>query len=147
MTRLPLCVIALLAAAPLAAQGVPVDRATALARAFARYDSVFRTQDPAAIAASFAPEGELGSVRAVPVVGPDSIAARLRQYAAFKLLASTLTADSSRISGDTARQAGHYWQRVRLPRGDTVEAHGTFTATWTWTNGAGWRIQRLITDP
>lgn len=146
MTRLPLYVIALLAAAPLAAQGAPVDRATALTRAFARYDSVFRAQDPAAIAASFAPDGELGSVRGVPVVGPDSIAARLRQYAAFKLLASTLTTDSSRITGDTARLVGRYWQRVRLPRGDTVEAHGTFTATWTWQD-SGWRIRRLITDP
>jgi hypothetical protein len=118
-----------------------------LERAFAAYDSTFRRQDPTGIAAWFLPNGEMGSVGHPPVVGPDSIAATLRRFADFRLLASRLVPDSVQVHADSAWIGGHYWQRVRLPAGDTVEAHGTFTMTWVRRSGAEWRIRRLTTDP
>ena len=141
----------LLLARPVAAQAgasrAPARDPAEVRRAFTAYDSTFQTQDPAGIAAWFLPNGELGSVGHPPVVGPDSIAATLRRFADFKLLASRLTPDSMRNSADSAWVAGRYWQRVRLPAGDTVEAHGTFTMTWAWVPSVGWRLRRLVTDP
>lgn len=144
--RLAALLLALPCAAAQAQRAATRDSAE-VGRAFAAYDSTFRTQDPDGIAAWFRPNGELGSVGHPSVVGPDSIAARLRQFAEFRLLASRLDRDSTRVAGDSAWMAGRYWQRVRLPAGDTAEAHGTFTMTWVRVPGLGWRIRRLITDP
>ena len=140
---------------PLGLLGALVSNATAqsardragLARALAAYDSVFARQDPAAIASWFVADGAMGSVGHPPILGPDAIAAQLRRFADFHLLADSLVADSTRLLGDSARMAGHYWQRVRLPAGDTVEAHGTFLMTWVRVPDQGWRLRRLITDP
>lgn len=143
--------LALLALHPAvaAAQGQrpPAPDPAGVQRAFAAYDSTFRTQDPVGIAAWFLPNGESGSVGHPPVVGPDSIAATLRRFAAFRLLASALTPDSIVATADTAWIGGRYWQRVRLPAGDTVEAHGVFSMTWARVPDVGWRIRRLVTDP
>lgn len=138
--------LTLVAAAPLAAQAPARDPAE-VERALAAYDSTFRTQDPTGIAAWFLPTGEMGSVGHPPVVGPDSIAATLRRFAGFHLLASRLTPRTISNSADSAWIEGNYWQRVRLPAGDTVEAQGTFTMTWAWVPSVGWRLRRLVTDP
>ncbi len=143
---LPLLLLILPGAAA-RAQRAPARAPAEVERAFAAYDSTFKTQDPAGIAAWFLPNGELGSVGRPPVIGPDSIAARLRQFASYRLLASRLLPDSMRNTADSAWIAGHYWQRVRLPAGDTVEAQGTFTMTWARVPSVGWRLRRLITDP
>ena len=129
------------------AQRAPARDPAEVERALAAYDSVFRTQDPGGIAAWFLPDGTMGSVGHPPVVGPDSIAARLRQFAAYRLLASRLLPDQVDVTADSAWITGHYWQRVRLPAGDTVEASGTFTMAWAWTAATGWRLRHLTTDP
>lgn len=147
MIRPTLTILLLLLPTAAGAQGRPARDPAEVERAFTAYDSTFRTQDPAGIAAWFLPMGELGSVGHPSVVGPDSIAARLRQFAAYRLLASRLLPDSMRNTADSAWIAGRYWQRVRLPAGDTVEAQGTFTMTWAWVPSVGWRLRRLITDP
>jgi len=145
--RLPRTLLLLLLL-PLTSRRVEAQRDGAgLGRAFAGYDSTFRRQDPAGIAAWFLPNGEMGSVGHPTIVGPDSIAATLRRFAEFRLLASTLLPDSMQVTADSALIGGRYWQRVRLPAGDTVEAHGLFSMTWVWTAGAEWRIRRLVTDP
>lgn len=145
--RRELGLLALMATTPLPARAQVARDPAEAERALAGYDSTFRTQDPAGIAAWFLPNGEMGSVGHPPVVGPDSIAATLRRFAAYRLLASRLAPQTVRNTADSAWIEGRYWQRVRIPAGDTVVAEGTFTMTWAWVPDVGWRLRRLITDP
>lgn len=83
-------------------------------------------------------------VRQAP--SPAAILAHLKSFSAYHVFADRLTADTTLVHGDSARQTGTFWQRVRIPAGDTVEVHGRFEADWIKV-GPAWRLRRLATAP
>ena len=101
--------------------------------------------DQDGIAAMFAPDGETADADQAPIRGPAAIRAHLMEFAGFHVLANRLDADSTWIRADTAWQDGTYWQRVRVPAGDTVEVSGRFAVTWERTAPGQWRIKRMRT--
>ncbi|MGH7670231.1 MAG: YybH family protein [Gemmatimonadaceae bacterium] len=132
------------AAACLAAHADVVAKAQ-VRSALARYDTLIVHMDADRIAASFTPSGETADGDQPPIQGPAAIRSHLRQFAAFQVIANDLDADSIRITGDTAWQTGTYWQRVKIPAGDTVEVHGRFVVIWQQTSSGHWQIRYMHT--
>lgn len=97
------------------------------------------------IAGTFTPDGEAADADQAPVRGPAAIRAHLMEFAAFRVLANRLDAESTRVRADTAWQVGTYWQRVQVPAGDTVEVDGRFAVTWEQTAPGHWQIKRMHT--
>ena len=116
-------------------------------QALAHYERLSLIMAHDSIAGLFTPDGAMAAAGQAPIVGPAAIRAHLHSFAGFHVLANRLTADSTRVRGDSAQQTGTFWQRVRLPAGDTVEVHGRFTAEWIRLGGQGWRLRRLATAP
>ena len=79
--------------------------------------------------------------------GAGSLRDRLHSFVGFHVLANRLIADSTVVRGDSAHQAGTFWQRVQVPAGDTVEVNGRFEADWVRVGAEGWRLRRLATAP
>lgn len=114
-------------------------------RALAHYEALTIAMASDSIAALFTADGVLGAAGQPDIVGPAAIAEHLRSFAGYQVLADTLRADTTRLNNNGARQVGTYWQRVRVPGGDTVEVHGRFEAQWVHLGGASWRLRRLAT--
>lgn len=121
-------------------------QAAEVERALARYEAFTLAMAHDSLAAMFASDGILAAAGQPDVVGPAAIAAHLRAFVGFRVLADSLHADSTRIEQGRARQVGTYWQRVRVPQGDTVEVRGRFEAEWVRVSGVGWRLRRLATS-
>ena len=114
-------------------------------RALASYSDLMLAMAPDRLAASYTPDGELSDAEQGPVIGPDSIRAFLASFSDYRVLANRLSADSTRVTADTAWQVGTYSERVRLPAGDTVEVAGRFQATWLRSGAGEWRLRRMHT--
>jgi ketosteroid isomerase-like protein len=113
--------------------------------ALAAYDTLILRMDHARIGASFLADGETSDGDQAPIRGPEAIRAHLQRFAAFRVLANSLEADTTRVQADTAWQTGTYWQRVQVPSGDTVEVTGRFEVTWIQTTPGHWKIRRMHT--
>ena len=122
------------------------DDAVAVRAALAHYAALATAMQHDSIAALFEPDGEMVNAGSTPIVGPAAIAAHLRSFAEFHVIANRLDADTTRVTGDSAEQTGTFWQRVRLPAGDTVIASGRFAARWV-RDGGVWKLRRLATRP
>ena len=122
----------------------PTSRAQVLG-ALATYDSLIVRMDHDRIAATFMPEGETSDADQAAIRGPEAIRQHLLGFEAFKVVANRLEADTTWVKADTAWQEGNYWQRVRLPAGDTVEVRGRFAVTWQQTAPGLWQIRRMHT--
>ncbi len=113
----------------------------------ARYERFVLTMAHDSIAAMFTPDGELHTPGASSPVGPKAIAEYLKSFSAFHVIADSMTADSTFASTTAGRQVGSYWQRVRIPRGDTVEVRGRFEARWRKVPPGQWKLSWLGTVP
>ena len=99
------------------------------------------------IAAMYAPDGRLDAPGRAPVVGPVAISAFLQSFAAYRVIHYAMVLDSLTVSADTAETLGRWWQRVRVPAGDTVEVSGGIRAQWVRTRAGGWLLHSMGTDP
>jgi ketosteroid isomerase-like protein len=116
-------------------------------RALAAYNARVAAMAHDSVAATYTADGEMGETGQPLTRGREAIRARLASFSGYRVLANRLVADSTRVKADTARQWGSYWQRVRRPAGDTVEARGTFAATWQRQGTGSWQIRRMIATP
>jgi len=111
------------------------------------YSARLLAMDPAAIAAMFAPEGEMVNPRQPPVRGRAAIENYLAGFADYKLLANADVADGTAIDGDTAEETGTYRQTVRAPDGQKFETSGRLEVAWIRTPAGEWQIMQLETFP
>ncbi len=111
-----------------------------------RYADCVLRMDSAGIAAMFTEDGEMVDTGRPPTRGPLAIRTMLEGFAAHHVLEESMVADSVRIAGDQAFQAGAFRQLVRLPDGNVVIAHGRYASDWVKVAGA-WRIRRMATAP
>jgi len=79
--------------------------------------------------------------------GRDAIRKHLQSFADFRVQSETLTADAIAVDGPRGHVTGTYRQRVRVPAGDVVEVHGTYSADWVRDPQGAWHIQRMLTVP
>lgn len=119
----------------------------AIAVQLRRYEHFVLIMAHDSIAALFTPDGELHTPSASSPVGPTAIAAYLHSFDQFHVVADSMTADSTTARADSGRQVGSYWQRVVVPKGDTVEVRGRFEARWRRSPSGQWRLTWLGTTP
>jgi hypothetical protein len=105
------------------------------------YDRLIKKVDADSIALLYAPEGDLGNM----AHGRDSIRKFLSLFKNISVLYVASIPDTTRISGDTAFQTGHYKQIAVENNKDTFNLKGTFEVRWIWIKGEGWRIQKMNT--
>ncbi len=115
--------------------------------ALQRYAHLVQKMDHAAIAAMFAPDGEVVNPGRDPIHGPAAIEAFLRQFDAYHVLSETMAARTTVVDGDRATQTGTYHQRVRDPDGKVLDVSGNFTLEWIRDASHVWRIRRAATAP
>ncbi len=108
--------------------------------AMQRYNRLIQKVDADSIAAIYTVDGELGD----EVKGRDSIRRFLTKFKDIKVLSQRSATAFISLGSDTAMQKGSYWQTAVLPKGDTVQVSGTFTATWLYTTD-GWLIRKMQT--
>ena len=116
-------------------------------RALSVYNARVLAMAHDSIAALYTVDGEMGGAGQPPTRGREAIRSRLASFSGYHVLGNRMVADSTRVTADTARQWGSYWQRVRVPAGDTVEVSGTFAATWQRTGKGAWQLRRMIATP
>jgi uncharacterized protein (TIGR02246 family) len=109
------------------------------------YSRLVLAMDHHRIAQLYAADGVLDKP-GKPLRGPEEIEQFLRGFDAYKVLAYSAVAETTRVHGDEAHQAGTYRQRVRLPSSDTVEVHGRFRVDWQRGTG-GWLIRKMSATP
>jgi SnoaL-like domain len=112
-------------------------------QAMNQYDRLILKMDLDSIAWLYAPDGELGR----NVRGRDSIRKFLENFRKFKVLSQVSKTNLISIVQDTAVQTGVYQQKVIVFIRDTVTVKGLFTAKWIWTEGSGWHIKHMETQP
>jgi uncharacterized protein (TIGR02246 family) len=122
--------------------GSSADTAAVNAR-LAEYSQMVLDMNHHGIAQLYAADGELASTGAAPIRGPEAIENFLRGFSAYHVLAYTVSADTTTIHGDKAYQSGSYQQRVRIPRGDTVQVRGRFRIEWARGRDGRWLIHRM----
>lgn len=108
-----------------------------------QYDRYILTMNTDSIASIYAVKGNLGDM----AHGRESIARFLSRFKNYKVLTQKSVSDSLSLNGDSAFQKGQYWQTTVVPPADTVNVKGNFTIHWVWTEGGGWKIQRMDTQP
>ena len=113
--------------------------------ALAAYNELVLAMAGDRIADTYTADGEMQDAGQPAIIGPEAIKSHLASFADFKVLANRLTADSTTVDADTASQRGTYWQRVRLPSGETVEVQGLFEAAWLRTAPGQWKLRRMAT--
>lgn len=142
-----LCTLLAIAVAACASHdaATPRDDAAALRAATQRYAELVQRMDHAAVAAMFAPGGQIVATGRAPIRGPVAIRKYLESFKDFHVESETMTADSVTVDGAEGYVSGNYRQRVRVPAGDVVEVHGSYTAEWLRGADGVWRIQRIAT--
>jgi uncharacterized protein (TIGR02246 family) len=128
------------------AAGDASDTAAVQAR-LAEYAQLVRQMDHHGIAQLYAQDGVLGNAGSKGVQGPEAIENFLRGFDAYRVVAYSVVADTTRVNGRAAYQAGSWRQRVRVPKGDTVEVHGRFQLEWVRGPHGSWLIHRLGAIP
>ena len=141
--RVPLCAVLLLLVA--GCKGDDSADVVAVQKSLAEYSRLVLQMDHHRIAQFYAADGVLENP-GHPVRGPESIEQFLRGFDAYKVLAYSAVADTTRVHGNQADQAGAYRQRVRLPSSDTVDVHGRFRVEWERSHG-GWLIRSMSATP
>jgi uncharacterized protein (TIGR02246 family) len=126
---------------------VTAQDSAAVAARLAEYTRLVQQMDHHGIAQLYAPDGELGNAGANVVRGPEAIEKFLRGFDAYRVLAYTTVADTTQVRGREVYQAGSWRQRVRVPKGDTVEVHGRFRLEWVRGPDGSWLIHRLGAIP
>jgi uncharacterized protein (TIGR02246 family) len=111
------------------------------------YSARLLKMDPAAVAAMFAPEGEMVNPRQPPVHGRAAIEQFLAGFSDYKLLANSDVPDGTAVDGDTAEQTGTYHQTVLAPDGQRFETTGRLEVAWVRTRTGEWQILQLETFP
>lgn len=119
----------------------------AVSSALQHYVGFVRQMANDSISTFFTADGELAAPPRPPTVGPAAIKAFLDTFSAYHVLEDSMKVSSLTVHGDTAVQGGTFWQLVVIPAGDTVVAHGGFSATWLRDSTNTWRIRRLSTAP
>ena len=109
--------------------------------AMQHYNRLLKKTDADSIAALFTVDGSLGDVR-----GRDSIRRFLEKFKEMKVLAQHSTTSFISLGSDTAMQKGTYHQTVVLPKGDTINVQGTFTANWLYISD-NWLLKKMQTGP
>jgi uncharacterized protein (TIGR02246 family) len=113
--------------------------------ATARYVQLVESMDSAAIAAMFAPDGQLVVPGRASLRGPAEIRQFLDGFKDFHVLSEEMTVDQVHVHGATADSTGTYHQRVRLPQGNVVEPQGHYAIQWTKSGDGQWRFARMST--
>jgi ketosteroid isomerase-like protein len=111
------------------------------------YSELVAAMDTAAIAAMYAPEGEMVNPRQPPVHGREAIRKFLDGFSDYRVLANSDTADSTLIDGNQSEQIGTYHQSVRAPSGKVFETSGRLEITWQKSDAGEWEILQLATFP
>ena len=119
--------------------------ANAIGAQLERYRAAVMTMDYDAIASVFTADAALSHETQAPIIGRDSIRKFLMSFAAYRVTAYQLVADSQTVNGAAARADGHYAQTVRVPDGSTVSVAGTFTTQWHREPDGIWLITSLHT--
>lgn len=112
-----------------------------------QYNDRVLAMDHAAIAALFAPEGEIANPGAPAVHGRAAIDSFLVGFASYHVLENRTLPTATLVHGDSAVQVGTYRQRVRTPQGDTLAVAGAFRAVWRRSASGEWLILRMGTTP
>lgn len=115
--------------------------------ALQRYTNLVRRMDADSIGALYLPDGVLGNTDRPPVVGPRAVTAFLHAFDNYHVVDYATRSDSIRVTGDTVRQAGRWWQRVVVPSGDTVSVSGGLLVEWVRSAQGAWRVKRMSTFP
>ena len=118
-----------------------------LEAAIGRYSALVLDMNHSAIAALFAPDGEIVNPGQAPVRGRASIESFLASFAAYQVLENATVPSNTVVHRDSAVQLGTYHQRVRTPTGQVVEVSGQFKAEWVRNRSGDWLIQRMGTTP
>jgi uncharacterized protein (TIGR02246 family) len=118
-----------------------------LRQAMQQYSKLLITMDSAAIAALFTPDGEIVVTGQEPVRGRDAIRKHLESFKDFKVQSDVVTTDMVAVHGDSGHVTGSFRQRVRIPSGEVVEAHGAYTADWLHGPDGKWYIRSMSTTP
>jgi uncharacterized protein (TIGR02246 family) len=134
------------AAGPPAASEAAVKEEDEVREALQRYARSLKAMDAKAIAAAYTADGEGLTPGAPTLRGPSEIEAHLATFSAYHVLEAEMLAGATSVAGQTAHQQGTWSQRVTLPSGETVQAHGRFSADWRRVSGA-WKLARLETTP
>lgn len=129
---------------------VPTAKNNEVDAALAVYADALRQMDYEAVANCFTENGETSHGDNPAVRGRTAIRTFLESFRDYKIQGYRLIGNATTVDGETARQTGTYWQRVTLPKGDTVEVSGRFEARWVYEKAnekaAGrWRLQRMAT--
>ena len=124
----------------------PIPVKQEVAQALAEYAGFIQTMSGDSIASRFTPDGVSQDGNSAPLVGPNAIRSHLAQFTDYKVLRARLDPDSIRVSFDSAWSWGKYWQRVKVPKGDTVEVSGSFATTWLFSSARGWLVRRMVTE-
>lgn len=138
---------ALCAGVAAGARGQAREDTTGLDRALQRYASLVMRMSSDSIGAMYLPTGVLAAPGRAPIVGPAAVAEFLKTFADYRVLAYAAHADSVMVKADTAWQLSRWWQRVRIPAGDTVMVSGGLAAEWVRVSRGEWRLRRLGTFP
>ena len=102
-------------------------------------DFVLRMQSDS-IADLFLKDGEVVNPGEEPMKGRETIRNFLKSFTEYKVLAESMHADSTHVSGTNATQIGHYYQKVTVPSGNTIEVSGRFRIEWKKDQGR-WLIR------
>lgn len=123
----------------------PSANAGDLPKELAHYQSLLQRMEADSLAAYFTADGRAQAEGQPDVVGPAAIATHLKTFKDYRVLGDSMVVDSAQTAHVVGTQYGHYWQRVRVPKGDTVEVRGKFEAEWVWTKEGGWKLRRMAT--
>jgi len=99
-----------------------------------RYAAAERAVDANAIAAFYAPDGELIHPGMEILTGPVAIREFLASFEGVKI-------------DYAAMQWGTYAQRVAVEGKPAADYHGRFVAQWVRRSDGGWALRRLLTQP
>jgi ketosteroid isomerase-like protein len=119
-------------------------RSSEILNAMHHYDKMILAMNPDSIANVYTADGELGDQ---PIAGRDSIRKFLMSFTDFKVLETQSTSSSISFKGDSAFQEGSYYQKTKLPAGDTVMVKGLFSTVWLKGADNRWLIRKIHTRP
>lgn len=118
-----------------------------LRQAMQQYSKLLIAMDSTAIAALFTPDGEIVVTGQEPVRGRDAIRKHLESFKDFQVQSDVVTTDTVAVHGEDGHITGHFQQKVRVPSGEVVDAHGAYTADWLHGPDGKWYIRSMSTTP
>lgn len=135
------------AAEPKAAADTNASARAQVEAALQVYARLVKTADPAALAAQFAPDGELLEPGMGPLQGPAAIRAFLQSFGDVHVESTSMVSDSTQVWGRDALQWGSFEQRARIPKQPPSVSRGRFVAQWARQPNGRWLLRRLLMQP